>query len=504
MRRVLVVDDEQSIGEVLRTLASKRGLETVVAEDAETALDLFGAGGYDLVLCDVILPGRDGLDFLERARDLDPDVPVVLMTAYTDKAKLTRAVRLNAFDFIEKPFDLEVVEVVVNRALAQRQILLNQTRTRWLGSKVETLLRSVNATPDLARLYETFENQAPEALDVTDFAVFARIGDALECRLGAGRELWLKDDWSDAVLQCLETGEVTAVKQRGPCLGIYDDASGAGICLPLWLELQRWGMLVLFREGRSFDDIDFRHFRMVSDHLSSSITLRERSAELERALRALEEAQGRLLRTEKLASVTKLVAGMAHEIKNPLTSMQFALANAEHELETADVPDENTKGVRKFLELVASDVGRLRERVDRFMELARPEAAAREHVDVGAVLNTMAESVRPRAEASDVALRVDVDERMPTIELDPVGLENAVLNLVVNSLEAFDGPGEVVVAAKIDSEWLVVSVTDDGPGLSIEARDRMFDIFFTPKARGAGLGRSQVHVFTETHGGDVR
>ena len=92
------------------------------------------------------------------------------------------------------------------------------------------------------------------------------------------------------------------------------------------------------------------------------------------------------------------------------------------------------------------------------------------------------------------------------MELDPVGLETAVMNLVVNAIEAC--PAEprnaIEVGVRMEDPWVVVWVQDDGPGLSIDARERMFDIFFTTKARGAGLGLSQVHVFTETHGGDVR
>ncbi len=488
---------------MLRALVSTRGDQTVIAGDGRKGLELFVNHDIDLVFCDIVMPDMGGLEFLERARASDPEVPVVLMTAYADKNKLTRAVQLNAFDFLEKPFELAKLDVAIERALWQRQILLQRKRTRRFAARVEDLVRRLNATRELSVLYRLLEHDVHDALDVTQFAVFARVGDSLERRAGHGVESWTIDEWSDPVFQCLEHGRVREFAHARDAFGVPMDEVGVGVCLPLRVELQRWGALVLFRADGSFDDIDRRNFRLVSDHLASSIAVRERSAELERALRALEEAQGRLLRTEKLASVTKLVAGLAHEIKNPLTSMQFAVVNARDELRELEPDAERTAGVTRFLDLFASDVDRLRERVDRFMELARPDAAAREHVDVGALIERVLKSVGSRALAQEVDLVADLDHGIPKLELDPEGLEAAVVNLVVNALEALAGPGRVRLELTADEHCILIAVDDNGPGLTVEAKERMFDIFFTTKASGAGLGLSQVHVFIETQGGKV-
>ncbi len=489
---------------MLQTLVAARGFEVEIAEDAETAVERFESGGIDVVFCDVVLPGITGLDALERMTELDSDVPVVLMTAYADKSKLTRAVRLDAFDFLEKPFDLDAVEVSLRRAVAQRELLMSRRRNRELAGQVEELLRQLNATRDSTQLFQSFRRHALHTLQLDGMALYARLGEALELRAGEAKEYVPGEEWPHYVVQCIESGEVTALED----LRDFDLAhrDPVGLCLPIRIEQQVWGIALLIREGKRFDDVDMRHFRMVVDHLASSIAVRERSEELERALHALEETQGRLLRTEKLASVTKLVAGMAHELKNPLTSMQFAVANAEDEIAALPLDPEQTQGLRRFLELLGSDVGRLRDRVDRFMELARPDAAARDQVQVSAVIHGVVESLRPRARANGIALHELTDET-PPMELDPVGLENAVTNLVVNAIEAFPQNSRdkaIEIGTRLESPWLVVWVRDDGPGLSIDARERMFDIFFTTKARGAGLGLSQVHVFTETHGGDVQ
>lgn len=489
---------------MLQTLVSARGFAVELAEDGESALEAFESGVFDAVFCDVVLPGLSGLEVLERMTAVDQDVPVILMTAYADKSKLTRAVRLDAFDFIEKPFDLDAVEVCLRRAVTQRELLRSRRRSRELGARVEQLLRQLNATRDSKQLFDRFQRLVPRTLGLDGAVLYARVGDTLERRMGEGKELLSAGEWPIAVHQCIESGEITALESAEDFA--LPQQEPVGLFLPIRIELQLWGIALFVREGSRFDDVDMRHFRMVVDHLASSIAVRERSEELERALRALEETQGRLVRTEKLASVTKLVAGMAHELKNPLTSMQFALANVEDEIAALPLTPPQTAGLRRFVELLGSDVGRLRQRVDRFMELARPEAAARAHVEVSSVIHGVVESLRPRAHANGLTIS-EVSNDTPTMEIDPVGLENAVTNLVVNAIEAYpEGAADrtIEVGVRVEGAWLVVWVQDDGPGLSIDARERMFDIFFTTKARGAGLGLSQVHVFTEAHGGDVR
>ncbi|MEL6544991.1 MAG: response regulator [Myxococcota bacterium] len=501
--RVLVVDDERSVCEMLRTLVAARGFSVETAYDGETAVERFAQGGIDAVFCDVVLPGQSGLETLEKMHEIDPDVPVVLMTAYADKSKLTRAVRLDAFDFLEKPFDLVAVEVSLRRALAQRALLAGRRKSSEMGARVDELLRRLNATHDSAQLFRTFQHLARETLAVDGVVLYARVGTHLELRSGRAVSTLEATEWPLSIVQCVESGEITALEDSEALELMV--SSPVGLFLPIRMELQVWGVVLFLRQGMTFDDIDMRHLRMVVDHLASSIAVRERSEELERALRALEETQGRLLRTEKLASVTKLVAGMAHEIKNPLTSMQFAIANAEHEIDS--LPQDRAAGVRRFIDLLGSDVKRLRDRVDRFMELARPDAAARAAVEVEEVIAAVVESLKPRASAGGIDL-VFSAESIPPFELDPVGLENAVTNLVVNAIEADVEASQQVtridVGLRLDDVWAVVWVEDNGPGLSLDARERMFDIFFTTKARGAGLGLSQVHVFMETHGGDVR
>ena len=119
--QVLIVDDDRDIGRMLSTLMNKGGLSSLVAYDGETALQMLAAQAPDLLLVDVKMPGLDGMEVLKRVKETDPQLPVVLITAYAEISGSVAAMKAGAFDYLAKPFDHLEVMRVVRAALSERQ-----------------------------------------------------------------------------------------------------------------------------------------------------------------------------------------------------------------------------------------------------------------------------------------------------------------------------------------------------------------------------------------------
>src|SRR5206468_3284221 len=117
MKRVLVVEDEQRMRRVLQILIEKIGLESSAAEGGEQALALFRSEQIDLVLSDLKMAPMDGLTLLRELRAIDPEVPVIILTAFGTISTAIEAMKLGAFDFVLKPFDRTALEIVVRKAL---------------------------------------------------------------------------------------------------------------------------------------------------------------------------------------------------------------------------------------------------------------------------------------------------------------------------------------------------------------------------------------------------
>jgi len=120
--KILVVDDEEEVRFMLREALAKRGFEPVLAPDAETALELLRAGGLDLVLLDIMLPGMDGIQAIPKIQEIDPQVPILMMTAHGSRDIAVRAIQAGAYDFFDKPFKIDELTIVVRRALEKRSL----------------------------------------------------------------------------------------------------------------------------------------------------------------------------------------------------------------------------------------------------------------------------------------------------------------------------------------------------------------------------------------------
>ena len=134
MKRVLVVDDERKMRRLLQMMLENLGLESVPSDSGEEALALVQAEHFDLVMTDLRLPGMSGLDLLRAVREADAGVPVIVLTAYGTVQSAVEAMKLGAFDYVLKPFDVEAVEQIVRNALRLQQV---QTENRYLRERLE-------------------------------------------------------------------------------------------------------------------------------------------------------------------------------------------------------------------------------------------------------------------------------------------------------------------------------------------------------------------------------
>jgi C4-dicarboxylate-specific signal transduction histidine kinase len=225
-------------------------------------------------------------------------------------------------------------------------------------------------------------------------------------------------------------------------------------------------------------------------------------AELEASNRRLAEAREELLRSERLASVGRLAAGIAHEVGNPLGAIggYAELARAKLAAGTVDAD-----AVDDFLRRIGTEAGRIDAIVRDLLDFARPAALALGPVQVGAALEAAARLARMQVRWREVTLQVDLPADLPPVRADERRLSQVFLNLLLNAGDAMSGAGEVRVTGRRRDGQVVVEVEDSGPGFRPEARLRLFDPFFTTKepGQGTGLGLSVCHGLMASFGGTI-
>ncbi|MEQ9320876.1 MAG: protoglobin domain-containing protein [Polyangiaceae bacterium] len=209
--------------------------------------------------------------------------------------------------------------------------------------------------------------------------------------------------------------------------------------------------------------------------------------------------EARLRRSEKLAAVGTLAAGLAHEIRNPLNGAQLHLTYLKRALGKRDEGD-----LTEAVDVVSAEIRRLGGLVTDFLDFARPRELRREELTVQDLCRRCIGLVdRPGGSASDVRIELDLPETEIVAELDAAMIQQVLLNLLNNAVQAVgDSGGTVTLRAFRRPIDVVIEVIDDGPGLP-DPEAPIFDAFYSTKDRGTGLGLSIVHRIVSDHGGDV-
>jgi C4-dicarboxylate-specific signal transduction histidine kinase len=224
--------------------------------------------------------------------------------------------------------------------------------------------------------------------------------------------------------------------------------------------------------------------------------------ELEAANARLAQARAELLRSERLATVGRLAAGIAHEVGNPLGAISGYAELARAKLADGSA-DRAT--VEDYLARIGAEAQRIDAIVRDLLDFARPSAPALAPGAVRPALDAAARLARVQARCRDVEVRGDLPAGLPPVLADERRLVQVLLNLILNAADAMEGRGEVRVTARAAAGRVEVEVADGGPGIPPEHRLRVFDPFFTTKepGQGAGLGLAVCHGIMESFGGAI-
>lgn len=219
--------------------------------------------------------------------------------------------------------------------------------------------------------------------------------------------------------------------------------------------------------------------------------------EVRRLSDELAEKNQELRRRERLAALGEMAAGLAHEVRNPLGGIALSANKLERELD--DRPSAQATAGR--IKSAVRDLDRL---VAEILEFAQEDRLERSEQPVGELLQHVVTQVEPRTEANGAVVQVTCNPPNLQLNCDPHRLGRVLLNLVMNGLQAAGAGGRVCMSARQIDGCVEIEVSDNGPGISPEHLDRIFNPFFTTKASGTGLGLAIAHRIIEAHGWTLR
>lgn len=216
-----------------------------------------------------------------------------------------------------------------------------------------------------------------------------------------------------------------------------------------------------------------------------------------RDLREIRELKESVRRSERLASLGRLAAGIAHEIRNPLSSIR-GFAQYFHKRFTGH------KEEQEYAAIMVREVDRLNRVITELLDFARPRELRREPCSVAHIIDNALQLLAMELTAKGVVVEKDYVADLPLIQADHEQLAQAFLNLLLNALQALEPGGNISIGLSHAPGHITITWADNGCGIPPEDREKIFEPFFSSKRQGTGLGLAIVHQIVENHGGEIR
>jgi signal transduction histidine kinase/ActR/RegA family two-component response regulator len=528
--RLLVVDDDPHVLEVINELFGSRGYELTSAASAAQAIQAIAHRPFDAVVADLNLRGDSGLDVLRTARRANPDVVVVLVTGYATVSTAIGALREGAYDYLTKPFDLYELSQVVDRGLEAKRLAGENRRlvqklmraNEALVRHEEVLKRRVDqATGRLRRLYEvardvTSELDMPATLQlIVESAAELTRADAglLFFHQEATASLRCEITWGLGAAEALVKGRTTtsralhrvAASRTGARLSDTDIvgdptdrflsrvAARAVLAVPLASKDKPIGVLaVVSRNADTFSADDLDLLTLFALQAANAIG----NARVYQDLKEVEQLK------------SDFVATVSHELRTPLTAIKGSIDLLTRELAGSLEPAQV-----ELLSICDTHCHRILSIVNDILDISRSEASSLsislDRVDPAACIRTAVRDMETLAAESGIDIRMELEPDLGALRADELRLSQVLTNLISNAIKFSPQGTTVWVRGRRAPEGVEISVVDSGCGIREADLPRLFSRFTQlesgPKRRagGTGLGLVISKAIVEAHGGRI-
>jgi signal transduction histidine kinase len=506
--RVLIADDDPTMcGYCARALALA-GITAVTTTEADEAIAALRAQGpFDLLLADVQMPGKSGLELAQIAREIDPAIAVVIITGHASLETVHGAARRGVADFLAKPFEIDELQEVVAQALRKRRQLQDSLRLR----AIEGLMRSseaINAILDRDQLAREIIRRAVAHVPChAGFLIVAGSSDTPTQVVAEPAGAALLPAGRDAVAASIRAGRAVAVGGEAALGAAGGRELGYGIAVPLRAQAETVGALLICDEGADMASPGAQEILgLLANQAGNALRNAHLYGELDAAYRGLRQL-------DQLKS--EFIAIASHELRSPLSIvMGYAkMVRDRSEGEQRDYSQRVLEGAER-IKAIVDDMVRLRDFDHNQSQLAL-EAA-----DMAEIIRQAVDRLAPAAQQKQQEIAVVVPEAPVVASLDREKSLLVIGNLLANAIKFTPQGGRITVSLAVwqnqeltaavaraasnptvrrlsgglPPQWAVVSVADTGIGIARDQQPRIFERFYqvasslTREQGGVGLG----------------
>ena len=470
--RILVAEEDSSFLQMLEgSLRESRGAYHIEkASSGEKCLQKLQGEKFDVLLLDYALPDGNGLNWLRRFNELGIGIPTIFVTAKGDPRLAVEAMKEGVFDYINRSAECaKAFPFVVQRAVEGHSLMLEKVRLQ------RELIETKN-------FLESIVEKAGDAISVVDLE-----GKILFWNEGAERIYGYK-------------AEEAVGKNLSELLSPLDEKSRA--------EEKRSTeeLMVRVQRGEVIPHVEVKRRAKDGREIMTSMTispLRDAAgtiigtSRICRDITQLKKAEERLLLAERLSCLGELTAGVAHELRNPLTGIKINTQVLSRKKELSDVE-------KRLLDSTQEGIEKIQKIVDDMLHFAKPKSSHFKQEEINGVVEKSLAILQAKLKIGNISSVFQPGKGLPPVNIDIHQIQQVLINLMLNAIQAMEKGGKLNIRTFSETGGGIgVAVKDTGEGIPAGHLKKIFDPFFTTKSEGTGLGLSISLKILEKHGATI-
>jgi signal transduction histidine kinase len=496
---ILVVDDELQVTHLCERFLARVGYKVLSTNIPETAVELLEKEDVDLLLVDIRMPDIDGFQILKRARQQQPDIAVVTMTGYGTVETAVETLHYGADGMILKPFAGSELIQSIESALQKRQNEREMARLQALRPILvisEQLFSEKSPTHLRVRLLELVSQH----LQCSHVSLYQRKSPSEDWEQAScyGKSIDISQYWP-LKLDITKINTFSLLEIEDPILiDIFQTFDfGYFFSVPMNSDnAQRVMIGAREKNNIQLGDVELETLRILSRQAIVALENAHLYEELQDHILQLEESQRALIQVEKMAVVGRMTTSIAHEINNPLHSVQNCLHLAQRQELSANNRE-------KYLEMAVEEVKRLSSTVRQMLDFYRPSAIDRTPSDINELITRVIKLMDKQLSVKRIKVRKQLKENLPSVLVVENQIQQVFFNIFLNSMEAMPNGGTITLRTSLNQQDVLVFIEDTGFGVAESQRENIFEPFVSFKEKGLGLGLTISYGIVTAHGGSL-
>ena len=485
MKKILIVDDEKEIRDLLSKLMIKEGYEPFLASSGAEGLDAIANNKFNLALIDVQLGDIDGIEILQKIKREYPTVEVLMMSGFGTFVNVIQIIKSGAQDFIEKPFDPDILVSKVQKAW----------KVHNLNVEFKYLDEQYNSIKELKDYNESVINQLPIGL-----VTINRNDEMVYCNT------YIKNKFCSSTTQC-------------PCGMIHGFINRNFDATEKILSAYE----TLVKKNEPFDFVILNntretnkgsHFRIMGSRFSAGCML---------FINDITEnfnIKQKLIANEKISNMGKFILGITHGLGNNMANIIANASGVEDEVtefgnllsntEFTSISEMKT-AIKQKMERINDYSSRLLKRayemdvnIKSLLSYSRQQPVIRSLSDINIVVEEAAIVVLSN-NYPNITFVKDLNKNIPKTKTNPHQIKDIFVDLMLNAVQSIEGSGTIKYKTEFlqQKNCIRVSITDTGCGIPLENKSKIWTAFFTTKKKGTGLGLANVKSIVKQHDGEI-